>query len=65
MASDNKLDKVTSTTDSMGPIEHIAEAEASIRANAGPKGLSPQQRRALTKLRTAAQLLGGVQNHLT
>jgi len=40
-------------------VELIQDAIANVKANAGQKGLTPQQERACQKLQTAIQLLGG------
>ncbi len=54
----------TSTSDvakfeNMSAMEHIGAACASIKANAGPQGLTPQEQRAVAKLHTAEVLLTG------
>ena len=54
----------TSTSDvtkfeNMSAMEHIEAACASIKANAGPQGMTPQEQRAVAKLNAAEVLLTG------
>ncbi len=54
----------TSTSDvtkfeNMDAMEHIEAACASIKANAGPQGMTPQEQRTVAKLHAAEVLLTG------